>query len=137
MIDDELAPARPGTLILGSSGLAPAERTLLDILVATAGHHPDAPAIDDGQQCLSYAQLVDAVTEMAHSLVARGVARGDRVGVRLPSGSCRLYVAILGVLAAGAAYVPVDADDPEERARLERLMHQVRQTIELPVTAVA
>jgi non-ribosomal peptide synthetase-like protein len=118
VIDDELAPARPGTLILGSSGLAPAERTLLDILVATADHHPDAPAIDDGQQCLSYAQLVDAVTEMAHSLVARGVARGDRVGVRLPSGSCRLYVAILGVLAAGAAYVPVDADDPEERARL-------------------
>ena len=44
--------------------------------------------------------------------------RGDRVGVRMPSGSCELYVAILAVLAAGAAYVPVDADDPEERARL-------------------
>jgi non-ribosomal peptide synthetase component F len=36
----------------------------------------------------------------------------------MPSGSADLYVAILGVLAAGAAYVPVDADDPAERADL-------------------
>jgi non-ribosomal peptide synthetase-like protein len=43
---------------------------------------------------------------------------GDRIGVRLPSGSRALYVAILSVLRAGAAYVPVDADDPQERADL-------------------
>ncbi len=47
-----------------------------------------------------------------------GVRRGDRVGVRVVSGSKELYLSILGVLAAGAAYVPVDADDPDERARL-------------------
>jgi non-ribosomal peptide synthetase component F len=46
------------------------------------------------------------------------VGRGDRVGVRVKSGTTTLYVAILGVLAAGAAYVPVDADDPDDRARL-------------------
>ena len=34
----------------------------------------------------------------------------------IPSGSAELYVAILGVLVVGAAYVPVDADDPDERA---------------------
>ncbi|MBS2554587.1 amino acid adenylation domain-containing protein, partial [Catenulispora sp. NL8] len=38
--------------------------------------------------------------------------------VRVPSGTVDLYIAILGVLTAGAAYVPVDADDPDERARL-------------------
>ncbi len=47
-----------------------------------------------------------------------GVRRGDRVGVRVASGSKELYASILGILAAGAAYVPVDADDPDERARL-------------------
>ena len=36
----------------------------------------------------------------------------------LPSGSYALYVAILSTMAAGAAYVPVDADDPDERAAL-------------------
>jgi non-ribosomal peptide synthetase component F len=36
----------------------------------------------------------------------------------MPSGSYALYVAILSALATGAAYVPVDADDPEERAEL-------------------
>nr|WP_307856739.1 Pls/PosA family non-ribosomal peptide synthetase [Catenulispora pinistramenti] len=38
--------------------------------------------------------------------------------MRVPSGTVDLYIAILGVLTAGAAYVPVDADDPDERARL-------------------
>ena len=55
---------------------------------------------------------------MAAALNAMGVGRGDRVGVRIRSGTVDLYVAIMGVLAAGAAYVPVDADDPDERARL-------------------
>ena len=36
----------------------------------------------------------------------------------MPSGSRDLYVAILATLYAGAAYVPVDADDPDERAEL-------------------
>ncbi|HVI36414.1 MAG TPA: AMP-binding protein, partial [Gaiellales bacterium] len=49
---------------------------------------------------------------------ARGIGRGDRIGIRMPSGSYALYVAILATLATGAAYVPVDADDPEERADL-------------------
>ena len=47
-----------------------------------------------------------------------GIGRGDRVGVRVKSGTTDLYVAILGILLSGAAYVPVDADDPDERARL-------------------
>jgi non-ribosomal peptide synthetase component F len=59
-----------------------------------------------------------AVEETAARLHEAGVRRGDRVGVRMPSGSKELYISILGILAAGAAYVPVDADDPDERARL-------------------
>jgi non-ribosomal peptide synthetase-like protein len=40
------------------------------------------------------------------------------VGVRVASGTLDLYVAIMGILVAGAAYVPVDVDDPDSRARM-------------------
>ena len=97
---------------------APPARTLIDILRSTVAGHPDSAAIADPAGTLSYAELMTAVQQGADALVAAGVRRGDRVGVRLPSGSRDLYLAILSVLAAGAAYVPVDADDPPERADL-------------------
>ncbi|QBJ97027.1 amino acid adenylation domain-containing protein [Rhodococcus sp. ABRD24] len=100
------------------SSLAPAPRTLVDILTATAQTYPDATAIDDGTAPLTYRELLDEIAAGARWLADAGVGAGDRVGVRMPSGSRDLYVAILSVLAAGAAYVPVDADDPEERAEL-------------------
>jgi non-ribosomal peptide synthetase-like protein len=97
---------------------APEPRTLVDVLTATAEAHPDAPAIDDGDTTLSYAELLEEVHRGAQWLGDLGVGAGDRVGIRMPSGSHGLYSSILSVLAAGAAYVPVDADDPDERAEL-------------------
>jgi non-ribosomal peptide synthetase-like protein len=117
VIDDPVDLGRPA-VILGSAELTPSSRTLLDVLAATARNSPDADALDDGAARLTYAQLLAEVERKAAELAGVGVVRGDRVGVRLPSGTNDLYVAILGVLAAGAAYVPVDADDPDERARL-------------------
>ena len=106
----------PGLLLAGAD--APAPRTLLDILRASTEAHPDASALDDGDGALSYRELLARVIATAARLKAAGVGRGHRVGVRMPSGSRELYVAILAVMAAGAAYVPVDADDPQERADL-------------------
>ena len=97
---------------------SPRERTLVEVLRWTAASYPEEPAVDDGHVVLTYRDLMSAVGAVAGRLAAGGVAPGDRVGVRMPSGSVDLYVAILGVLAAGAAYVPVDADDPQERADL-------------------
>ncbi|MFG6504425.1 Pls/PosA family non-ribosomal peptide synthetase [Microbacterium sp. P05] len=104
--------------VLDRSAEAPAPRTLIDVLASVASRHPEASAIDDGSGALSYRELMARVRLTAARLHAAGVRRGDRVGVRMPSGSKELYVSILGVLAAGAAYVPVDADDPDDRARL-------------------
>lgn len=98
--------------------VAPPERTLLDILRATAAEHPEVSALDDGEVALSYRDLLARVVATAARLHEAGVRRGDRVGIRMRSGSRHLYIAILATLAAGAAYVPVDADDPDERARL-------------------
>jgi len=91
---------------------------LIDIITATALAHPDADALDDGHTTLTYAQLLRTALARAGELAAAGVRRGDRVGLRMPSGSCELYVCLLAILAAGASYVPVDVDDPDERARL-------------------
>ncbi|WP_307858284.1 Pls/PosA family non-ribosomal peptide synthetase [Cellulomonas fulva] len=87
------------------------------MLAATVARYPDAPALDDGSTVLTYRELARAVEVGAQGLAVAGVGPGDRVGVRIPSGTVELYVAILAVLAAGAAYVPVDVDDPDERAR--------------------
>ncbi|MFD0689540.1 Pls/PosA family non-ribosomal peptide synthetase [Actinomadura fibrosa] len=97
---------------------APPARTLLDILDETALRHPYAPALDDGASRLDYDGLRAEAGALAKELERIGVGRGDRVGIRVPSGTAGLYVAILAVLTAGAAYVPVDADDPDERAAL-------------------
>jgi non-ribosomal peptide synthetase-like protein len=98
--------------------LAPPPRTLVDIFRVTADQAADEPAVDAGNGVLTYAELAEAADELAHELNAHGMGPGDRVGVRVSSGTTDLYVAILGILLSGAAYVPVDVDDPDERARL-------------------
>lgn len=97
---------------------APPPRTLVDIFRATASLAPDSPAVDNGAEILTYEEFAEASDAVADELAELGVGRGDKVGVRLPSGTTDLYIAIMATLLVGAAYVPVDADDPEERARL-------------------
>ena len=109
-------PDIPAQYLLSSD--APAPRTLIDIINETAARYPEAAAIDDGTVQLTYSELISDIEDSVVWLAARGIGRGDRIGIRMPSGSYALYVAILATLAAGAAYVPVDADDPDERAEL-------------------
>jgi non-ribosomal peptide synthetase-like protein len=101
-----------------SAGPAASPRTLVDIFEASVRSYPDEPALDDGHRLLTYRALAVEVEHLRRRLAAVDVGLGDRVGVRVPSGTNDLYVAILAVLAAGAAYVPVDAEDPDERADL-------------------
>ena len=103
---------------LPGSALAPPPRTLWNILQVTAALFPDACALDDGGGSLSYDELLQAVRDKADTLTLAGLGAGDRIGVRIPSGTAALYISILAILAVGAAYVPVDADDPDERAAL-------------------
>jgi non-ribosomal peptide synthetase-like protein len=103
---------------LFESETAATPRTLLDIFRETVSRHPTADALDDGTTVLTYRQLADEVEVVRGKLAAAGIGTGERVGVRISSGRAELYVAILAVIAAGAAYVPVDADDPDERAEL-------------------
>ncbi|MGN8245161.1 Pls/PosA family non-ribosomal peptide synthetase [Cellulomonas soli] len=112
-----VSTTRPATDPLRAASRAPSARTLVDVFAETVRRYPLAVAIDDGDEVLTYAALDEAVRLRAGRLAAVGVRRGDRVGIRVTSGTVGLYLSILAALRAGAAYVPVDADDPAERAR--------------------
>ncbi|WP_340540572.1 Pls/PosA family non-ribosomal peptide synthetase [Nocardioides sp. GXZ039] len=103
---------------LRRAAFAPPPRTLVEIFRETAAQAAEEPAVDAGTGVLTYGELEEAADGLAAELATLGIGPGDKVGVRVSSGTTDLYVAIIGVLLAGAAYVPVDADDPDERARL-------------------
>ncbi|MCT9011071.1 Pls/PosA family non-ribosomal peptide synthetase [Streptomyces rhizosphaerihabitans] len=126
--DDEVR-AEFGDQARFSAASAASPRTLVDILDASVRAYPDEPALDDGRRALTYRALAAEVEAVRRRLAEAGVGLGDRVGVRVPSGTNDLYVAILGILAAGAAYVPVDAEDPDERAELVFGEAEVRAVI--------
>ncbi|QCW27256.1 amino acid adenylation domain-containing protein [Lysobacter enzymogenes] len=80
---------------------------------------PDAVALVEAspagaQAELSYAELNRRANRVAHALIARGVGPEDRIALAIPR-SFDTIVAVLGVLKAGAAYLPLDADHPLER----------------------
>jgi len=93
-----------------------ATRTLPDVFGETVARYRERTAIDAPDGASTYEQAYGAAIVLGDRLRAIGVGPGDRVGVRVASGTADLYVAILGVLHAGAAYVPIDADDPPARA---------------------
>nr|ABI22133.1 putative non-ribosomal peptide synthetase [Streptomyces lavendulae] len=95
---------------------APDTRSLVDLVEAQVAAAPDAVALWQGDTRVTYAQLWADATRLADELAARGVRPGDRVAVWLRRGPSTV-TALLAVLAAGAAFVPVDAAYPEERVR--------------------
>lgn len=132
LLDDELGTEiqkRFGDTARFAGGPAASPRTLVDVFEASVRSYPDEPALDDGTTALTYRALAVEVERVRRRLAGAGVGLGDRVGVRVPSGTNELYVAILAVLAAGAAYVPVDAEDPDERAELVFGEAEVRAVI--------
>ncbi|MBW0113776.1 amino acid adenylation domain-containing protein, partial [Pseudonocardia sp. KRD-169] len=112
-----LLPADERDLAAWSTGpvVGGSDTTLDALLRAQAARTPEAVAVvgDDGH-AVTYAQFDARVNALAHVLVARGVAVGDRVGIVLPR-SADLLVAVVAAVRAGAAYVPVDPQYPAER----------------------
>jgi amino acid adenylation domain-containing protein len=92
------------------------EETVIDAFLTHAGATPDAVAVRCGSQALTYRELCDASARMAERLRASGVHAEDRVGVFL-NRSVDLLVALLGIMRAGAAYVPMDPRHPADRVR--------------------
>ncbi len=114
----ETSSGRTRTVAVYPGTPAAAPRTLWQILEATAEAFPEAIAIDDGRSVLNYPDLLHEARRVGDRLASTGIGAGDRVGIRITSGNAELYLSILAVLSVGAAYVPVDMDDPGDRAEL-------------------
>ncbi|MBM7458207.1 non-ribosomal peptide synthetase [Rhodococcus coprophilus] len=93
--------------------------TLVDLLDRQAEATPDVAAVADATTTLTYAQLRTRVDRLARHLVSEGLggAAEPRIAIALPR-TVEAVVAIFAVLETGAAYVPIDIDQP-----LERLAH--------------
>ncbi|MFC7518964.1 amino acid adenylation domain-containing protein, partial [Herbaspirillum sp. GCM10030257] len=92
----------------------PQDRCAHELVEARALAHPDALAVECGPQALSYGALNECANRIAHRLLAIGAGPDTRVALCLERG-IDLVVAMLAVLKAGAAYVPVDPASPPER----------------------
>ncbi|MGW7548038.1 non-ribosomal peptide synthetase [Streptomyces sp. NPDC054770] len=114
----ELIGASGSPVISGSSdAMANALRAasgIPELFEARARTHPTATAVVDRDHALDYATLDRRANRLAHALVARAVRPGDVVGLHVRR-TADLAVGILGILKAGAAYLPLDPGQPWER----------------------
>ncbi|MEA2693836.1 MAG: hypothetical protein QOJ16_3223, partial [Acidobacteriota bacterium] len=112
-----LSAAERHQLLVGwndAVGEEPSETCLHELFETQALRLPDAVALVAGEAALSYGELESRAERLAGRLAALGVGPEERVGICLPR-SFELLAAILGVLKAGAAYVPIDLANPRER----------------------
>ncbi|MEU4279361.1 amino acid adenylation domain-containing protein [Streptomyces tanashiensis] len=87
---------------------------LHDAVLAQAEATPDAPAVISQALTLTYGELDRRSNQVGHALRAQGAGPGDLVAIVMDKG-WEQVVAALGILRAGAAYVPIDARVPVER----------------------
>jgi amino acid adenylation domain-containing protein len=87
---------------------------LLELLGASFKHHSAQTAVISGEYSLSYAQLHEGMGRLASMLATDQVVPGSTVGLCLDR-SPELIISVLGIVQAGAAYVPIDPTYPAER----------------------
>lgn len=95
---------------------------LVSAVDAVAGAQPDRSAIEEAQTTLTYRELVEQSRSVAAALVDLGVVSGDRVVVHLER-TLDTVVQVLGLLRAGAIYVPTEISHPMQR--IEKIVETV------------
>ncbi|GGS27588.1 non-ribosomal peptide synthetase [Actinokineospora fastidiosa] len=108
------ADERARVLAMGIDEHDSPEVTWPEAVEVQAARDPDAVAVVCEDVHLTYGELDARANRLARMLAARGIGPEDVVAVAVPR-SADLVVALLGVLKAGAAYLPLDSDHPAER----------------------
>ena len=91
--------------------------SILDAFQRQVERQPEALAVACGDERLSYRQLSERVMQLGRVLIESGIGAEDVVAIGIPR-SVDTLVALFGVLASGAAYMPLDLDYPRERLAL-------------------
>jgi amino acid adenylation domain-containing protein len=115
-----LLPEERRELLAAGRGAAtpyPRRRTVHELFAGQAARRPDAVALAMGSECLTYGELDRRAGRLARRLRGLGVGPEEPVGVYLER-SPELVVALLGALASGAAYLPLDPAYPRRRVAL-------------------
>jgi tyrocidine synthetase III len=94
----------------------PQDSTVVQLLEAQAQQVPNKIAVVAADTTLYYGQLNETANQLAACLQQQGIAPGHLVAIRLPRSEW-MVVAIVGILKAGAGYIPIDTTYPEERYR--------------------
>ncbi|HEU4711739.1 MAG TPA: amino acid adenylation domain-containing protein [Pyrinomonadaceae bacterium] len=97
-----------------SSGTSRSSSCIPDLFETWATRTPDKTALAFGDERLSYDELNRRANQLAHHLIAYGAGDETRIGIHCER-SIEMIVAILGVLKAGATYVPLDPSYPDQR----------------------
>ncbi len=92
----------------------PANKTIVDLFEEQAAKTPEHIAVVFEEEQLSYEQLNTKANQLAHYLRSKGVTEDTLVPVCIER-SVEMIVAVMGILKAGAAYVPIDPEYPQER----------------------
>ncbi|CAM2928911.1 non-ribosomal peptide synthetase [Mycobacterium intermedium] len=113
---DMLGPGDREAVLAQSHGeLVPTPATtMVALLEKAATVNPDALAVVSDDAQLTYTELHGRANRLARWLIGQGVAADDVIGLRLAT-SIEFIVAVLGVLKAGAAYLPIDPAYPDDR----------------------
>ncbi|WP_037345186.1 non-ribosomal peptide synthetase [Sciscionella sediminilitoris] len=110
-----LLPEERARVLDWGTGAAPGPvTTAAELFTEAVRRAPEANALSDDHETLSFAALEDRVARLSRRLAAAGAQSGTVVALAL-SRSARVYEAILGVFASGAAYLPVDPGQPLAR----------------------
>lgn len=114
--------------------LFPRDRLLHELFELQAARTPQAPALVSEDRSLSYGELDARATALAHRLLERGVAPDTPVPICVER-SVAMVVGLLGILKAGAAYLPIDPDLPA--ARVVQMLEEARSPVVLTQSHIA